>query len=132
MIPRRQSFVHDLSPKPFSPTQLLSSTVDPSSDESEIARFVENICSNGDCLHLRPQQRVPLPLPGKVVLLREGMLAIDAMPAKGKLQVLDFLVADDVLSAATVLSARRFAPSDHLRLAGLPGSAACQSERAFA
>ena len=55
MIPRRQSFVHDLSPKPFSPTQLRSSTVDPSSDESEIARFVENICSNGDCLHLRPQ-----------------------------------------------------------------------------
>ncbi len=31
------------------------------------------------------------------------MLAIDAMPAKGKLQVLDFLVAGDVVSASTVL-----------------------------
>jgi len=30
------------------------------------------------------------------------MLAIDAMPTKGKLQVLDFLVAGDVVSASTV------------------------------
>jgi len=38
-----------------------------------------------------------------VIVLREGILAIDAMPAKGKLQVLDFLVAGDVVSASTVL-----------------------------
>src|SRR5229473_1307268 len=69
----------------------------------EVARFVEAICGKGDCLHLRPQQRVPLPPAGKVLVLREGMLAIDAMPTKGKLQVLDFLVAGDVVSASTVL-----------------------------
>ncbi|MBR0842118.1 Crp/Fnr family transcriptional regulator [Bradyrhizobium liaoningense] len=103
MIPRRRPFVQDVSPKPYSPTPLRLSTVNTSLDESESATFVDNICSHGDCLHLRQQQRVPLPPPGKVVLLREGMLAIDAMPAKGKLQVLDFLVAGDVLSAATVL-----------------------------
>jgi CRP/FNR family transcriptional regulator len=66
-------------------------------------RFVDDICAKGDWLHLRPQQRVPLPLAEKVVVLREGMLAIDAMPTKGKLQVLEFLVAGDVVSAATVL-----------------------------
>jgi len=69
----------------------------------EVARFDEAICGKGDCLHLRPQQRVPLPPAGKVLVLREGMLAIDAMPTKGKLQVLDFLVAGDVVSASTVL-----------------------------
>jgi hypothetical protein len=87
------------------PTQHCQSAVGPAPDESEMATFAEDICANGDCLHLRSQQRIPLPPPGKVVVLREGMLAIDAMPAKGKRQVLDFLVAGDVLSALTVLSA---------------------------
>jgi phage terminase large subunit GpA-like protein len=35
------------------------------------------------------------------------MLAVDAMPTKGKLQVLDFLVAGDVVSASTVLPTPR-------------------------
>ena len=71
---------------------------------SEVARFLEAVCGQGDCLHLRPQQRVPLPPANTVIVLREGMLAIDAMPAKGKLQVLDFLMAGDVVSASTVLA----------------------------
>jgi CRP-like cAMP-binding protein len=100
MNPRPKTFVEGLSP-----TRLSPSTVNLSLDESEDERFVEDICANGDCLHLRSQQRVPLPPSGKVVMLREGMLAIDAMPAKGKLQVLDFLVAGDILSASTVLPA---------------------------
>lgn len=62
-------------------------------------RFFEEVCAQGECLHLRPQQRLPPPPANKVMVLREGMLAIDAMPAKGKLQVLDFLVAADVVSA---------------------------------
>jgi CRP/FNR family transcriptional regulator, anaerobic regulatory protein len=69
-------------------------------------RFFEEICAQGECLYLRPQQRVPPPPKDKVIVLREGMLAIDAMPAKGKLQVLDFLVAGDVVSA-TVLPTPR-------------------------
>jgi CRP/FNR family transcriptional regulator, anaerobic regulatory protein len=81
------------------------STASPAPDETEAARFVETICAEGDWLYLRPQQRVPLPPAGKVIVLREGMLAIDAMPATGKLQVLDFLVAGDVVSASTVLPA---------------------------
>ena len=85
------------------PTRLLQSAASPP-DETEVPRFVEAICATGDWLHLRSQQRVPLPPAGKVIVLREGMLAIDAMPAKEKLQVLDFLVAGDVISASTVLS----------------------------
>jgi CRP/FNR family transcriptional regulator, anaerobic regulatory protein len=76
-------------------------------DRTEASRFFEEICAQGDCLHLRPQQRVPLPPADKVIVLREGMLAIDAMPEKGKLQVLDFLVAGDVVSASTVLPTPR-------------------------
>ena len=82
---------------------LLASAASPAPDNSEADRFLETICGQGDCLQLRPQQRVPLPPAGKVIVLREGMLAIDAMPAKGKLQVLDFLVPGDVISASTVL-----------------------------
>jgi CRP/FNR family transcriptional regulator len=66
--------------------------------------FLETIYGQGDCLQLRPQQRVPLPPAEKVIVLREGILAVDAMPAKGKLQVLDFLEAGDVVSAPTILS----------------------------
>jgi CRP/FNR family transcriptional regulator len=77
--------------------------VSPAPDEAEVAQFVDTICAKGDWLHLRSQQRVPLPPAGKVIVLQEGMLAIDAMPAKGKLQVLEFLVAGDVVSASTLL-----------------------------
>jgi CRP/FNR family transcriptional regulator, anaerobic regulatory protein len=85
--------------------RLPQSTVSLVPDGTEVGQFVETICRQGDCLHLRPQQRVPPPAE-KVIVLREGMLAIDAMPAKGKLQVLDFLVAGDVVSASTGLPAR--------------------------
>jgi CRP/FNR family transcriptional regulator, anaerobic regulatory protein len=77
----------------------------PAPDETKVARFVETICAEGDWLHLHSQQRVPIPPAGKVIVLREGILAIDAMPATGKLQVLDFVVAGDVVSASTVLPA---------------------------
>ena len=89
------------------PTRLLQSAASLAPDETDAARFVEAICRQGDCLHLRPQQRVPVPPAGKVIVLREGMLAVDAMPTKGKLQVLDFLVAGDVVSASTVLPTPR-------------------------
>jgi CRP-like cAMP-binding protein len=69
--------------------------------------FLDEICAQSDRLYLRPQQRVPLPPADQVIVLREGMLAIDAMPAKGKLQVLDFLVAGDVVSASTILCTPR-------------------------
>ena len=75
-------------------------TAPPKSVESS---FLEELRGQADCLQLRPQQRVPLPPSEKIIVLREGMLAVDAMPAKGKLQVLDFLVAGDVISASTVL-----------------------------
>jgi len=60
----------------------------------EIARFVEAICGKGDSLYLPAE---------KVIVLGEGMLAIDAMPAQGRLQILDFLVAGDAVSASIVL-----------------------------
>jgi CRP/FNR family transcriptional regulator, anaerobic regulatory protein len=89
----------------FSPAPPVQSTMSPILDEAEVSRIVETIGENGGGASFRPQQRVPLPAAGKVVILREGMLAIDAMPAKGKLQVLDFLVAGDVVSASSVLPA---------------------------
>jgi CRP/FNR family transcriptional regulator, anaerobic regulatory protein len=76
-------------------------------DNTGASRFFRQICAEGACLHLRPQQRVPVPPADKVIVLREGMLAVDAMPTKGKLQVLDFLVAGDVVSASTVLPTPR-------------------------
>jgi CRP/FNR family transcriptional regulator len=105
MIPRRKPFVEGISQASILSTQPSPSIAKPAFNELQISRFIGDISADGDCLHLRSQQRVPLPPPGKVVVLREGMLAVDAMPAKGKLQVLDFLVAGDVLSAATVLPA---------------------------
>jgi CRP/FNR family transcriptional regulator, anaerobic regulatory protein len=75
----------------------------PPLDQSEDARLIEEIHRRGECVRLRPQQRVSLPPADKLVVLREGVLAIDAMPTKGKLQILDFLVAGDVVTAAVVL-----------------------------
>ena len=85
------------------PALLLQSAANPAPDKTGATGTMEAICGQGECLHLRSQQRVPLPPAGKVIVLREGMLAIDAIPAKGKLQVLDFLVPGDVISASTVL-----------------------------
>jgi CRP/FNR family transcriptional regulator, anaerobic regulatory protein len=85
------------------PERLLQAEVSPVPERAEFP-FLEAIRGQADCLLLRPQQRVPLPPAEKIIVLREGMLAVDAMPAKGKLQVLDFLVAGDVISSSTVLS----------------------------
>src|SRR5262249_39668583 len=78
----------------------------PRSDEGAMECSIEALCACGDVIHLRPQQRMPLPATETLVLLREGMLAIDAMPTRGKLQILDFLVAGDVVSASIVLPTR--------------------------
>jgi CRP-like cAMP-binding protein len=98
MIPRQTAiFDRSLSTLAFQPP------VTPVPDEPEPDGFLDTICANGDWLHLRSQQRVPRLPPGKVIVLQEGMLAVDAMPAKGKLQVLEFLVAGDVVSASSLL-----------------------------
>jgi CRP/FNR family transcriptional regulator, anaerobic regulatory protein len=83
--------------------RLLHPEVVQASAGTEIS-FLETICGQAGCLQLRPQQRVPMPPAGKIAVLREGVLALDAMPMKGKLQVLDFLQPGDVVSASTVLS----------------------------
>jgi CRP/FNR family transcriptional regulator, anaerobic regulatory protein len=85
------------------PERLRQSENGPAPERAEIS-FLEAIRGEADCLQLRAQQRLPLPPAEKIIVLREGMLAVDAMPAKGKLQVLDFLVPGDVISASTVLS----------------------------
>ena len=100
MTPRQMTIIESSRSTP-----LLQPAIGSALDDKELARFVEVICAKGDCLHLRSQQRVPLPPAGKVIVLQKGMLAIDAMPAKEKLQVLGFLTAGDVVSASTVLPA---------------------------
>jgi CRP/FNR family transcriptional regulator len=85
---------------------VLKAATIPISDEGATTRSMDALCARGDVIQLRPQQRVPLPAAETLVLLREGMLAIDAMPTKGKLQILDFLVAGDVVSASIVLPTR--------------------------
>ena len=77
----------------------------PPQDRKEGGELLDTICGLGEWVHLRPQQRVPLPSAERLVLLHDGLLAIDAMPAKGKLQILDFLVAGDVVTAGIVLRA---------------------------
>jgi len=74
-------------------------------DATRGVEFIAGSNMQGECLHLRPQQRVRLPPAGTVIVLREGMLAVDAMPASGKLQVLDFLSSGDIISTSTVLPA---------------------------
>ena len=69
--------------------------------------LLEAVCGQGERVQLRSQQRLPLPSAGATIVLREGVLAIDAMPAKGKLQILDFLVPGDVVSASIGLCPRR-------------------------
>ena len=53
-------------------------------------------------MSLGPQQRAVFPKRGQVAVLREGLLAVDAAPIKDKLQVLDFLVAGDVVTAPMI------------------------------
>jgi CRP-like cAMP-binding protein len=89
----------------FVATPLLSSIVRVPPNQNGATCRTE-IYAHSDCVQLRPGQRIPFIPAEKVVLLRDGMLAVDAMPAKGKLQILDFLVAGDVISASVVLPAR--------------------------
>ena len=72
------------------------------SDE-EIVTFVDEVGQQGERVQLSPQQRVPHLPAGKVIVLRDGMLAVDAMPEREKLQILDFLIPGDVVSASIVL-----------------------------
>jgi CRP/FNR family transcriptional regulator, anaerobic regulatory protein len=67
------------------------------------ARLIDSICEHGECTQLPPQQRVLLPPADGLIILREGVLALDAMAAKGKLQVLDFLVAGDAIAASMII-----------------------------
>ena len=87
------------------PTPLLQSVAKALPNQKEMTRPTD-ACAHDDCVQLRPQQRIPLPPAERMVLLREGMLAIDAMPTEGQLQILDFLVAGDVVSASVVLPTR--------------------------
>jgi CRP-like cAMP-binding protein len=97
-MPTRQAASLDTSiPKQVAPSRRLPI------DDGEFPKVLDDICAKGDWLHLRAQQRIPLPPPGKVIVLRSGMLAIDVMPAKEKLQVLEFLITGDVVSASTLL-----------------------------
>lgn len=86
---------------------LLMKTPQTGSIDGNAATHFETICAQGVCVQLNAQQSLPLPLADKLIVLRDGMLAIDAMPAKGKLQVLDFLMAGDVVSSSKILSARK-------------------------
>jgi CRP/FNR family transcriptional regulator len=76
-------------------------------DSTNAFRLFEEICAHGDVLWLRPQQRVPPPPVDKLIVLREGMLAVDAMPAKEKFQVLDFLAPGDVVSTSNIFFTSR-------------------------
>jgi CRP-like cAMP-binding protein len=53
-------------------------------------------------MSLGPQQRAVFSKREQVAILRDGMLAVDAAPIKEKLQVLDFLVAGDVVTAPVI------------------------------
>lgn len=62
------------------------------------------ITEQGICLVLRAQKRVSLPPLNKLILVREGMLAVDATPDRKKFQVLDFMLPGDVISGSMMVS----------------------------
>ena len=65
MNPRQITLVDSSRPT------LLQSEASPAPSEV-MARFLESVCGQGDCLHLRPQERVPLPPANTVIVLREA------------------------------------------------------------
>src|ERR1700753_412575 len=69
---------------------------------SKSAFTFDGLCSLGRLMNLAPQQRAVFSKREQVAILREGMLAVDAAPIKEKLQVLDFLVAGDVVTAPII------------------------------
>jgi CRP/FNR family transcriptional regulator, anaerobic regulatory protein len=83
--------------------RLTQSVIPPLPCPKDWAQLVLSICEHGECTQLPPQQRVLLPPADGLIILREGVLALDAMAAKGKLQVLDFLVAGDAIAASMII-----------------------------
>jgi CRP-like cAMP-binding protein len=79
-----------------------SSTSSPPSPRRDDTDFLDKLCAYGNQISLRPQQRVVLSDTDEVVVLRDGLLAVDATPTKGKLQVLDFLVPGDIVTAPII------------------------------
>jgi CRP/FNR family transcriptional regulator len=69
-------------------------------------------------IFLRPQQRLATSVMSnrRMLTLGEGILAVEAIPAKGKRQILDFLLPGDVLSAFN------FLPSPTISIRAITGS----------
>jgi CRP/FNR family transcriptional regulator len=74
----------------------------PHSPRGDDADFLDKLWVYGNQISLRPQQRVLLSDADEFVVLRDGLLAVDATPTKGKLQVLDFLVPGDIVTAPII------------------------------
>lgn len=80
----------------------VSAISSPPSTPRDDADFLDKLWAYGNQISLRPQQRVLLSDADEIVVLRDGLLAVDATPTKGKLQVLDFLVPGDIVTAPII------------------------------
>src|SRR5258708_3497595 len=101
----------------------ISSISSPPSPRRDEVDFLDKLWAYGNQISLRPQQRVLLSDADEVVVLRDGLLAVDATPTKGKLQVLDFLVPGDIVTAPIIwrapgLAVRAITPARIISLDG--------------
>ncbi|MGJ4949694.1 Crp/Fnr family transcriptional regulator [Bradyrhizobium sp. HKCCYLS20291] len=65
----------------------------------------DQLASYGRTITLRPQQRFSLTAANEIIVLLDGFLALDAAPTTSRLQILDFLVAGDVVAAPIIRTA---------------------------
>jgi len=117
----RNFFVNAHRASAFANISSISAPLSPRKDEVD---FLDKLWAYGNQISLRPQQRVLLSDADEVVVLRDGLLAVDATPTKGKLQVLDFLVPGDIVTAPIIrrapgLAVRAITPA---RIISLDGS----------
>ena len=94
----------------------ISTILSPPSPRREEVNLLDKLWAHGKQISVRPQQRILLPDADEILVLRDGITAVDAAPTKGKLQVLDFLVAGDVVTAPIIrrvlgLSLRAITPA---------------------
>jgi CRP/FNR family transcriptional regulator len=85
----------------FANIPTLSRPPAPPPRRDEVA-FLDRLWECGKQISLRPQERLLPSIAEEVVVLRDGLLAVDATPAEGKLQVLDFLVPGDIVTAPII------------------------------
>ena len=75
-------------------------------DPHAAASLIEIAGTCGEPMELRPQQRLPrsATVTERALVVRQGVLAVDVMATKGQRQIVDFLMACDIVLPSPMLS----------------------------